>query len=359
VAVDGTIFVGTTDGQLVAIGGNGVVRFKRQLLSAPAIVSSPTVSPNGAVLVTVTVRINDTFRSTLFSVSVVNGSINWSQSLPDGYFSTAAPKTWGTDEKLVIILALQSVVAPASAELLILDSAGQFLDKGERCVVVTGGFPVPSDWWRIFTLGLPFTFNPGGLTEDDPIGPLHPSPAVLDRGGSALIILSTSCALIGWEWSPSHLLYRWEQDRDGIDASSPTILGRNTIVVGRYDGTIQAYDADTGTPALSFAADGPVKSTPGGFVNFLYAASLSNLYKIDEGDGSFAASQQLNSPTVASPAVSAQHVYVSTANGLWTFSLDLDPEQFTAIPGGFSSPAIGPDGTVYVATTDNLLRAYH
>jgi hypothetical protein len=58
--------------------------------------------------------------------------------------------------------------------------------------------------------------------------------------------------------------------------------------------------------------------------------------------------RELNGFRDGSPAVSANHVHLQTENEIATFSLDFssierDEDGF----GGTSSPAIGPDGTVY------------
>jgi hypothetical protein len=58
---------------------------------------------------------------------------------------------------------------------------------------------------------------------------------------------------------------------------------------------------------------------------------------------------------VAQPALSANHLYVPTLLGLRTFTWDLRDVASVDLPGaGQSSPAIGADGSVYVAAGSAL-----
>ena len=94
------------------------------------------------------------------------------------------------------------------------------------------------------------------------------------------------------------------------------------------------------------------KRHDGTAANGLHFFVLSN-------NGQLISKLDLGGSTVASPAVAADKVYVSTDVGLYSFTWDLN--SFTrdgTARGGFSSPAIGKDGTVYMVTSDGQLRAY-
>jgi outer membrane protein assembly factor BamB len=359
-AGDGSIFVGNTQGELVGVNSNGVLRFKQPLVPAPAIVSSPTVAPDGNVLAVATIQTDSTFSSTLFSVSSQDGAPNWSVPLRAHYFSTAAPKIWGNGRTYVIILPLQSKDHSAATDLFIFDSAGKLLTHEESCIAITSGYSF--DWWRIFTLGGSFSFTVTGIPPEDMFGPLHPSVAVIDGGNSPLIVVSTSCALVAYRWTGSRLQRVWEQDRNGIDASSP-VVASSTVVVGRYDGSVRAYDVSTGTPQWTFTASPTTtfKATPAAFGRYVYAVSDTTIFQLDDLDGTMIANRPLTgmSMIVASPALSSNRVYVSSAEGLWSLSPDLKQivQDYDALEY-LSSPAIGPDGTVFVVTSDGFLRAY-
>jgi hypothetical protein len=76
---------------------------------------------------------------------------------------------------------------------------------------------------------------------------------------------------------------------------------------------------------------------------------FGQLFAVDP-NGSVWKERNLNRGSVAFPAVSGNHVHVATTAGLQTLTLDLQDVAFFPLDGaGFSSPAIGPDGAVYVA----------
>jgi hypothetical protein len=65
------------------------------------------------------------------------------------------------------------------------------------------------------------------------------------------------------------------------------------------------------------------------------------------------------SGTRAAPAMSGSFLHVSLFDRMQSAPFDLVPYSADASsPGGWSSPAIGDDGTVYVVTTDGRLLAY-
>ena len=68
------------------------------------------------------------------------------------------------------------------------------------------------------------------------------------------------------------------------------------------------------------------------------------------------ASVPLSAETIASPAVSLNHVYVSTASSLRTLNALTMTEvgRYDWISGGRSAPAIGPSGSVYALAGSTL-----
>jgi hypothetical protein len=71
------------------------------------------------------------------------------------------------------------------------------------------------------------------------------------------------------------------------------------------------------------------------------------------------AASQLPGQTIASPAVSRSHVFVSTASALHTFNALTMSEvgRLNWAGGGLSGPAIGPSGRVY-ALASNILYVF-
>ena len=74
--------------------------------------------------------------------------------------------------------------------------------------------------------------------------------------------------------------------------------------------------------------------------------------------GQVAGALGLIGPVDASPVAAGEHVFVSTQSGIFTYGLNMNLLAFTPLPGGNSSPAIGPAGEVIVAGTDGKLYRF-
>ncbi|MGZ4998432.1 MAG: hypothetical protein ACXV8J_11480 [Methylobacter sp.] len=102
-------------------------------------------------------------------------------------------------------------------------------------------------------------------------------------------------------------------------------------------------------------------ATPALFGSYVFAASLEHFHIIDSRDGRLAQEIDSNGHSVASPALTANHVYLSTDAGLYTFDNLPNGEIFINrdTSGGFSSPAVEKkDGTVYVVTSSGGLQGF-
>jgi hypothetical protein len=86
----------------------------------------------------------------------------------------------------------------------------------------------------------------------------------------------------------------------------------------------------------------------------VYCLSRGGVLTLVDSNGEGRKRRQLGADTVAFPVLSANHVHVVTMTELRTLTLDLedvaavDLRGLSAFPGR-SSPAIGPDGSVYLA----------
>jgi outer membrane protein assembly factor BamB len=108
-------------------------------------------------------------------------------------------------------------------------------------------------------------------------------------------------------------------------------------------------DQDTFTEYLQRAGlDGP-STVAGGGRQMYFVDWFGTVVAVDP-NGSVWRRHKLNHGTVAFPALSGNHLHVATTAGLHTLTLDLQEVGFFPLDGaGFSSPAIGSDGAVYVA----------
>jgi outer membrane protein assembly factor BamB len=131
------------------------------------------------------------------------------------------------------------------------------------------------------------------------------------------------------------------------------------LVVGREDGRVLAYAVDTGEKLWEYNAKESVFSTPASFGRQWYIASTSHLHVIDF-NGSLLHKFELPNVTRSSPVLTASLVYLQFIEGLHTFSFNLDTYSVDGSAGRYAitSPAVGPDGTIYIALGLQGLRAY-
>jgi hypothetical protein len=126
----------------------------------------------------------------------------------------------------------------------------------------------------------------------------------------------------------------------------------NGLITGAYRSSAKFIDAETFTPYLPNETflGGPA-TVAGGLRQMYFLVRYGTLIAVDS-NGKVWKQSQLQHGSVALPALSANHVHVATTGGLHTLSLDLQEISFVRLAGmsaGFSSPAIGPDGDIYVA----------
>jgi len=179
---------------------------------------------------------------------------------------------------------------------------------------------------------------------------------------------------------------RWTQTTDAPIYSTPVVGYSGKIYVSSEDGLIYALD-DDGSELWTFETKGPGKlkgailATPVIERNgSVYIAGLydPNLYALDANTGSIkwvcqfasagdpnnAMAGQIFAPpaigrdgTIYQTLINDPNLYAidpCTGNIIWTTSLRLDPDTNSS---GWSSPAVGPDGTIYVSFDDPYLRA--
>jgi hypothetical protein len=302
---------------------------------------------------------NTYWSSTLHSVTP-DGNINWSRNFPDG-FTTGSAKTWTSNGKTYVFVHITKV---PYTQLVIFDQDGNEIHRENVCgAEITGGYPIPSDWWRIFTGGMPFVFQTPPST--DPLGPLYPTVAIVDFKNLSpdqpiIIVADNACGIRAYQWSPPKLSNKWNQYNRETMYSSPAVDGTGLVVVGRKDGHIVAYDMITGAQQWDYDAQEPIVATPALFASYVFAASLDHFHIIDSRDGRLAQKVDSKGHSVASPALTANHVYLNTDAGLYTFDNVPNGEIFInrESSGGFSSPAVDKDGTVYGVTSSGELQAF-
>ncbi|MHC4518947.1 MAG: outer membrane protein assembly factor BamB family protein, partial [Planctomycetota bacterium] len=194
---------------------------------------------------------------------------------------------------------------------------------------------------------------------------------------------------------------RWTYGAGDAVYSSPAVAANGNVYFGSTDGELYGVGAD-GSKLWLFATKGPgVMATGAVFASAsigadgtVYAAGLydPNLYALDPADGSvkwacsfklypededdpdsakvggwpFAAPVVGSDGTIYQTLLYDSHLYaVETETGtiVWATDLldapgiDAEAEDFDDQADGWSEPALGPDGTIYVSLDDPYLRA--
>jgi outer membrane protein assembly factor BamB len=365
------VYAGTVDARLAAVdAASGEVRWRRYLGAGEgrsSIVASPTVGEDGSVLVLTTTELaGGRLQSSLHKVDAL-GIRRWSFALPDGGVSLGSPKAFtfaGQPLALVQFLTGDSgglrselmVVRDvgAGAELMSRRSLGDCPDKGASHARML-------KTWELLTA---WPSTPGADPADVVF---NPSPAAKPNRSKLLIAMADNLCRVGvFEWDGRELSRLWDDAHPGTTHSSPAILSNNLVVFGRRDGKLLAYDAETGVRMWEYDAGEPLLSTPsvsaGGVV---FAVSRTHLFAVQAGDGAAArqsgAPQRLKilGPTIASPAVTADCVYLPTREML-TVSHDFKVRSHntTFVGNGLSSAAVGSDGSLYVAAADGSIWKY-
>jgi hypothetical protein len=136
-----------------------------------------------------------------------------------------------------------------------------------------------------------------------------------------------------------------------LQASVPALTAAfaNGLATGVTHLGATFIDPDTFTKYLQDTSLLAPATVAGGGRQMYFVNRFGQLYAVDP-NGSVWKERNLNRGSVAFPALSGNHVHVATTAGLQTLTLDLQDVAFFPLDGaGFSSPAIGPDGAVYVA----------
>jgi outer membrane protein assembly factor BamB len=161
---------------------------------------------------------------------------------------------------------------------------------------------------------------------------------------------------------------RWSYPTLGCGKASPVIGGDGTIYFGTTDSFLHALRPD-GTQKWFHTTLSPIEAPPAiGPDGTVYVASGDNVVNALRPDGTTKWSRRLSllGSIKSAPAVVGDRVYVTSENNalyalatasgsvIWQRSLD----NILSGIGISSSPALGPDGTVYFGGRNNRVVAY-
>jgi outer membrane protein assembly factor BamB len=382
VADDGTIYVGTTDGNLVAVNSNGSVKWYDHLVGS---LSSPTLGKDGNIYISNIQKIDPkTFSSCVFCLKPgsTTTSLTWWYAIPDNGYTTASPKVWSNEKETYTFVPVHT---NTGHELFVLDKTGALVNRTKLACPqdnIIGGYSW-EDFGKvitgILTFGISTVFwSPFEFKVDPVSSPLYnwmdPTVAIAEinkitnPGKPVVVVAPNTCPMEAFEWDPGAktLTQLWMKSSDDAAEfySSPAITTSGSVVIGRGK-NVTAYDLMKGNQLWDYDAGSEVKATPAIYAGTLQTYIVSEEHVDCLEDGKRTYRYDLSSPTLASPLVTIDRVYVSTPQQLLSFLLDLTPDagnhegSTIGINGGFSSPAISADGVVYVVETNGILMAVH
>lgn len=382
IAPDGTVYLGSSEGRLVALRADGSELWASQLPGVQGIVSSPAVGGDGSIYVVgLSVPIRDHREGRTVTVYQAwlhkfapSGERLWDIPFPEernralpyyGPRLTGPPNIWrsGAEEYVIVPVVYRTfgreyhvVAFPARGGAPVGARVSYIPDE-----IAASGWE-PWDW-----LGVKFEHGMLG----DPIAlPGLPLVAIYTYpgGGTPWIMASDRVHdVVGLTFDPAQGFYERFRVRDANRAmlSAPSVLpdahtalGTNTgevVFVGPNQSQLSPANAFGGTTnpeyatrifaSLTRTAEASTAVTVGLYGELALLRLNTVVHRINLGDSS-----------VVPAAASRTHVFVSTATSLITFNSDVRVElrRFPWIGGGVSPPAIGPSGRVY-AIASNIL----
>lgn len=394
VAPDGTVYIGNIDRELMAFRPDGTPYWKRKLGSLHGgIFAAPAIGADGSVYVVSSVRYRDhregadgsvVMQSYLHKFSA-DGAWLYAAPFPEQFGSNpttdAAPNIWRSDgNEVVMVPAIYDpgfgrrdlrLIAFSAATGTVL--ADQTVREGPSPTTNGGSGDPDLDWcltnlWLIFPvclvghyLGASFEAPEGSWTEI-PAYYRRPLPAVAirpdPRGGEPSVMVTDVVEhALAYSFSTQTgftEVFRRRLLRRGQRVKTPVVLWNGDTAFSTTDGFVSLVGPNnvlssggsvepwiTAAPArlsdgrLAFVADGGLRVLES---NVLVAES------------------PFDGESVAAPAASCTHVFVSTTRELVTYSAKtLQPVAHVPLTAGLSAPVIGPMGHVYTIASGEML----
>jgi outer membrane protein assembly factor BamB len=225
-----------------------------------------------------------------------------------------------------------------------------------------GSVYVGDEEGRIYAIArngkLRWTFDTGG--------PVYSAPAVSNDGQIYVCSADGTMRALGSEGTELWLARTGTLDgTDGVIMASPAIGADGTIYVGGvYDANLYAFNPDGSRKwACNFAwGDGggvrgrPIASPVVGADGTIYQTLVydPNLYAVNPEDGSIKWASRM---TPYCEWVEENGLFPPDLSEYCDDWYGIDPNEWFYYGTGYSSPAVGPDGTVYISFDDPYLRA--
>jgi outer membrane protein assembly factor BamB len=397
IGADGTIYIGTLKGDLVAVNPDGSLKWRRTLSATPnrhyagAVTGSAAVGSDGNIYVVST--INENIRdhrngstqdkkvrhSSLFSVDP-EGNIRWVYAFPEivsaygvGAYTSSSPKVWGEGVNLRIFVPALYVSGGLAVELLVINQAGALVHKVDVStyppspIVATGpGLgDILSGIWDFISSPVDFDTSGIGLTLEEQVGWPEPTLAIVDYSQFAnrpLILVEDNYKQVAaFRWQSPILVPLWAKVSNKVRfRTSPAVFANGLVVVGEESGLLSLYDVESGRELWKpwYNAKKPIMAPATSFGRQIYLIAGKKLVVLDYNSTPWKEAE-LGGKCLGAPLLSANFVYVSATDGLYTFSFDLKNHSKNGdFAGGVSSPTVSPDGTIYAMDLRENLWAF-
>lgn len=381
IAADGTVYLASEQGILWALHADGSPFWHRALdKPGEAVKAPPVVDSDGAIYVVSNYDYTDhrvspavQHRETRLYRLAPGGGIGWSVRLPDHGSILVGP-----DEGVV------------TAPLNILHQ------NGTTTILIVAGYPKRSS----FETRLIGISNAGALAGDTRLGLLNYGDVVGDSGlmwgawfgfsptivpgpqniPAHVVMPMPGVALAGTDIVASDALHailhlgfdpaagftlRSHLDRGGMVAlTSASVLPNGESVSGerdmhlgdnrvRIDNGHLLFTGPLETQVADAAFD--VTTMPAHTADGRIVFAVPWYLQVLDGQTPLA-TVTYGADTIAAPAISRDHIFVSTANALRSFDVHslASTGEFDWLGGGLSSPAIGPTGRIYALAGNTL-----
>jgi len=151
---------------------------------------------------------------------------------------------------------------------------------------------------------------------------------------------------------------KWRAGTGYNGPSSPAIAADGTVYIGSGDGHLYAINPD-GTRRWRYRTDGFVYSSPSiGADGTIYVGSSDRCLYAISPDGTLRWRYRTGHDCYSSPAVRADGAVYVVSDGLYAVTPDGELKWRYADASGTSSPAIAEDGTVYFEGSEKLHAIY-
>jgi hypothetical protein len=399
VANDGTVYVGTIEGKLIALHADGSPFWSRDITPGQSIVASPAISSDGSIYVIGVNRVRKygadapedmTFVATLHHFNSTGAWLNQIAFPQHGGLGPAAfspPNIWrsGSAEAIMVPTLYRNKLTGGHAIRLIAFSlSGQVLDDkvvinitpqvvggsgrpgwvDASCLVPIAGWPMCLGWAEYGP------FSAEGMLVKTP-----PAPGVgifrFTGGGTPFVLVSDHYKdLVGYTFSNQRLTEAFRvHDNDGFMRTPPMILPDGHSMIG-----VQALTRDNigaeipvfagriifagpnGNKIAPVALDATVQAAPTRMADGRVALVDGYGKVIILKDGKLSSSMDGAGRSIASAAASQTHLFVSGEDGFVTYDTNSLAEvaRFPWVGGGLNPPVIGPKGHVYAIASDIL-----